>query len=85
MTQKWIERQLKNVPLKVREAVAYAYEGSAYTPNAEDYGITEEQAEAIIIDRDINQCADCGWWLFSGDYCHDHNHDEIICTDCCED
>lgn len=50
----------------------------------EDYGMDEEDVEAILIHHDVNTCVVCGWWLFAGEYCTMHDHEEITCEQCCE-
>ena len=58
----------------------------AYTNDfEEDYGLTEDEVEEILIEADIEMCVVCGWWQYSGEYCSEHDHDEITCMDCCED
>lgn len=66
-----------------RERVAMSIAGSAMNTAENDFGLSYEQVIDIMIEFDIEQCVSCGWHLYPGDYCTEHEHDEITCTDCC--
>lgn len=52
---------------------------------AEKYGVEELELAQAMDDAEIFLCSTCGWWQYPGEYCGMHDHDEIICTDCCEE
>jgi hypothetical protein len=50
------------------------------------YKLTEDEVHEILEDADVMECHNCNWWQYPGDYCSEHEcHDEITCTDCCEE
>ena len=61
--------------------------GCCILPDFEEkWHVDELEALAYLSAHyEIEQCAVCGWWLYTGDYCSMHDHDEIVCTDCCEE
>lgn len=64
--------------------IVEAYAGSCMPYlDPEEYGMDEDDINAILIENDVEQCVCCGWWQYPGDYCTEHDHDEIVCHDCC--
>ena len=59
-----------------------------------NYFDIEEESEKLCVDElglamamdeaGIYMCNICGWWTYPGESCSEHDHDEIICTDCCD-
>jgi hypothetical protein len=72
---------------KAEKDVVQSFSGGcspSFDPDS--YGLeSEDDIYDILIENEIECCATCGWWQYSGDYCHEHEHEEICCHDCCEE
>lgn len=77
---------------KLTKAVEYieeTYCGTIYFPDlkaiAIEFEVDEYKLACAVDEAEIFQCIDCGWTLYPGEYCTMHDHEEIICMDCCEE
>jgi hypothetical protein len=51
----------------------------------EVYKLTEDEVHEILDDAEVYECQTCNWWQYDGDICGMHEHNEMTCTDCCEE
>jgi hypothetical protein len=49
------------------------------------YGMDIDDVYNILIENEVEQCTVCSWWQYPGDYCMEHEHEEITCNSCCEE
>ena len=78
---------LSELQLKYAQEIEDYVSGSC-SPNFyawEDKGLSDDDVMQVLAEADVNECSVCGWWLYGGEYCTDHDHDEIVCHHCCED
>jgi hypothetical protein len=52
---------------------------------ANEYQVDELEMCLALDEYGIIRCAQCGWWQYPGDYCTEHDHEELICNECCEE
>ncbi|MFM9270908.1 hypothetical protein ACJ7V3_11675 [Halomonas elongata] len=67
--------------------VAYYFEGSCNSVDAfeddPDIPLTDDQVTDILLEKEIEMCSGCGWWLHQADL--EEVDGEVLCTDCRED
>jgi hypothetical protein len=51
----------------------------------DEYKLNEDEVYEILECAGVYECMTCNWWQYEGESCHDHEHDEITCTQCCEE
>jgi len=69
---------------KIVEDVAYYVVGSCVTTGEieEAFDITEDGVYDILMEKGIETCSECGWWVAEEDV--DERNGDIVCKECIE-
>lgn len=46
----------------------------------EDMDIPDSKELRSLVDQDVFECSECGWWC---EACEENNEEGGVCTDCC--